>query len=56
MPSDPNLSIDLYINPLCKIPDSNSRAKHVAENEGEQVYVDFDECHASFQKEPSTYI
>ena len=56
MPSDPNLSSDLYINPVCKIPVSKSSAKHVVVHEGEQVYFCCDGCHVSFQKEPSAYI
>ena len=56
MPSDLNLSSDLYINPVCKIPVSKSLAKHVVEHKGEQVYFCCDACHASFQKEPSAYV
>ena len=56
MPVDPNLSSDLYINPVCKIPVSKSSAKHVVEYEGERVYFCCDGCHASFNKEPSAYI
>ena len=56
MPVDPNLSSDLYINPVCKIPVSKSSAKHVVEYEGERVYFCCDGCHASFNEEPSAYI
>ena len=56
IPLDPNLSSDLYINPVCKIPVSKSAAKHVVEHEGEQVYFCCDGCYESFQKEPSAYI
>jgi xanthine dehydrogenase accessory factor len=56
IPSEPKISSDLYINPVCKIPVSKSAAKHVVEHEGEQVYFCCDGCYESFQKEPSAYI
>ncbi len=55
-PSDPNLSSDLYINPVCKIPVSKSTAKHVVQYDGEQIYFCCDGCYTSFQKEPSAYV
>ena len=56
VPSDLDLSSDLYINPVCKIPVSKSAAKHVLEYEGEKVYFCCDGCYDTFKKEPSAYI
>ena len=56
IPSEPKISSDLYINPVCKIPVSKSAAKYVVEHKGEQVYFCCDGCYESFQKKPSAYI
>ena len=50
------LTHDLYINPVCKIPVQKSTAKHVVDYEGENVYFCCDGCKESFDKEPAAYI
>ncbi|MFZ9046816.1 MAG: XdhC family protein [Cyclobacteriaceae bacterium] len=50
------LTDDLYINPVCKIPVQKSTAKHVLDYEGEKVYFCCDGCKESFEKEPATYM
>ena len=50
------LTLDLYINPVCKIPVQKSTAKHVVDYEGENVYFCCDGCKESFDKEPAAYI
>lgn len=50
------LSDDLYMNPVCKIPVQKSTAKHVLEHKGEKVYFCCDGCKISFEKEPESYL
>ena len=47
---------DLYINPVCKIPVQKSSAKHILEYNGEKVYFCCDGCKTSFKKEPEAYM
>ena len=50
------LTEDLYINPVCKIPVQKSTAKYVLEYEGEKVYFCCDGCKESFEKNPAAYM
>ncbi len=50
------LTEDLYINPVCKIPVQKSTAKYVLEYEGEKVYFCCDGCKESFEKDPAAYM
>lgn len=47
---------DLYINPVCKIPVQKSTAKYVLDYEGEKVYFCCDGCKESFEAAPEKYI
>lgn len=55
-PEEKQLTDDLYINPVCKVPVQKSTAKHVLDYEGEKVYFCCDGCKESFEKEPSAYM
>ena len=50
------LTEDLYINPVCKIPVQKSTAKYILEYEGEKVYFCCDGCKESFEKDPAAYM
>ncbi len=56
--SDLDLEIteDLYINPVCKIPVQKSTAKHVLDYQGEKVYFCCDGCKESFEADPEKYM
>lgn len=50
------LTEDLYVNPVCKIPIQKSTAKYILDYEGEKVYFCCDGCKESFEKDPDAYM
>lgn len=46
---------DVYINPVCGIEVSKSKALHILEHKGEKVYFCCDGCKILFEKDPDRY-